>query len=64
MSVGFIDSTCPPESTYAAFNALTCEKKMNHTVSGGHGPTWDKKETSPFNRGKKTMMKYFENYNK
>ncbi len=64
MSVGFIDSTCPPESTYAAFNALTCEKKMNHTVSGAHGPTWDKKETSPFNHGKKTMMKYFENYNK
>jgi len=37
MSVGFIDTTCPPASTYAAYNTLTCEKQMGRSPTSGHG---------------------------
>lgn len=38
MAVGFIDVTCPPASTYAAYNALTTDKrKMIHQPTCGHG---------------------------
>ncbi len=35
VTVGFIDTTCPPTSVYAAFNALTIPKKIHiHTLAG------------------------------
>jgi cephalosporin-C deacetylase-like acetyl esterase len=36
MSVGFIDSVCPPASCYAAYNALQGKKKITHEVRMGH----------------------------
>lgn len=36
MSVGFIDSVCPPSSCYAAFNALTGKKQMFTEPLMGH----------------------------
>ena len=63
MSVGFIDVTCPPAATYAAYNALaTTDKVMNHTVSGAHGPAWDKDEKPVFNHGAKHIVEFFKNY--
>ena len=35
-TVGFIDTTCPPTSVYAAFNALRAEKGMFNDVPSGH----------------------------
>ena len=52
MAVGFIDVTCSPASTYAAYNSLTTKvRQMNHVVTGGHGPVWDKNEQSVFVQG-------------
>lgn len=65
MSIGFIDVTCSPASTYAAYNTLgTTDKVMNHTVSGSHGPAWDKEEKPVFNHGAKNIADFFKNYNK
>ncbi len=35
-TVGFIDTTCPPTSVYAAFNALRAEKGMFNDIPSGH----------------------------
>ena len=49
MAVGFIDVTCPPSTTYAAYNVLgTKDKQMLHTITGGHGARWDKSEIGVF----------------
>ena len=49
MAVGFIDDICSPASTYAAFNTLLVkDKKMVHTITGGHGLVIDKKDTDVF----------------
>jgi cephalosporin-C deacetylase-like acetyl esterase len=37
MSVGFIDTICPPTATYAAYNNIPGKQKvMNHSITGGH----------------------------
>ena len=38
-TVGFIDTTCPPTSVYAAYNALTVPKKMHIDIDAGHTNT-------------------------
>lgn len=38
-TVGFIDTTCPPSSVYAAYNALRTEKEIHHDVAAGHTNT-------------------------
>lgn len=35
-TVGFIDSTCPPSSVYAAYNALPTQKEIFNDVASGH----------------------------
>jgi cephalosporin-C deacetylase-like acetyl esterase len=37
VSVGFVDSTCPPGSVYAAYNAIAAPKRMFHGPRTGHG---------------------------
>ena len=37
VSVGFIDSTCPPSSVYAAYNAIQAPKAIFHGPLTGHG---------------------------
>jgi cephalosporin-C deacetylase-like acetyl esterase len=39
VTVGFIDTTCPPTSVYAAFNALTIPKKIHIDTLAGHKNT-------------------------
>ena len=39
VTVGFIDTTCPPTSVYAAYNALTIPKAMHADVAAGHTNT-------------------------
>lgn len=39
LTVGFIDTTCPPTSVYAAYNALTVPKSMHADVDAGHTNT-------------------------
>ena len=39
VTVGFIDTTCPPTSVYAAYNALTIPKAMHADVASGHTST-------------------------
>lgn len=39
VSVGFIDTTCPPASVYAAWNQITSPKKILPLVTAGHGIT-------------------------
>lgn len=39
VTVGFIDTTCPPTSVYAAYNALTIPKAMHADVLAGHTNT-------------------------
>jgi cephalosporin-C deacetylase len=34
--VGFIDTTCPPTSVYAAYNALKTEKGIYNDIPSGH----------------------------
>jgi cephalosporin-C deacetylase-like acetyl esterase len=36
MTVGFIDTTCPPTSVYAAFNAVNARKDMFDDPASGH----------------------------
>lgn len=36
MTVGFIDTTCPPTTVYAAYNALAGPKQIYHDVRHGH----------------------------
>ncbi len=56
MAVGFIDTVTPPASTYAAYNSLTVRnKRMLHTVTGGHGPLLDKKECCVFDLGREYL---------
>ena len=38
-TVGFIDTTCPPSSVYAAYNALPGRKEIFHDISAGHTNT-------------------------
>jgi cephalosporin-C deacetylase-like acetyl esterase len=45
VTVGFIDTTCPPTSVYAAYNALRVPKKLHFDVLAGHTNT---KEASAF----------------
>ena len=59
MAVGFIDITCSPASTYAAYNSLTtANREMKHVVTAGHGAAWDKKEGSVFGQGGATFNKW------
>lgn len=39
VTVGFIDTTCPPTSVYAAYNALTIPKAIHTDVLAGHTNT-------------------------
>lgn len=39
VTVGFIDTTCPPTSVYAAYNALPITKAMHADVDAGHTNT-------------------------
>jgi cephalosporin-C deacetylase-like acetyl esterase len=35
-TVGFIDTTCPPTSVYAAYNALAAAKEIFNDIPSGH----------------------------
>ncbi len=39
VTVGFIDTTCPPTSVYAAYNALTMPKEIHNDILSGHTST-------------------------
>lgn len=39
VTVGFIDTTCPPTSVYAAYNALTVPKEIHNDILAGHTNT-------------------------
>lgn len=39
VTVGFIDTTCPPTSVYAAYNALTIPKAIHTDILAGHTNT-------------------------
>lgn len=39
VSVGFIDTVCPPTSVYTAYNALTIPKSIHNDVLSGHSST-------------------------
>lgn len=39
VTVGFIDTTCPPTSVYAAYNALNIPKSLHADVDAGHTNT-------------------------
>ena len=39
VTVGFIDTTCPPTSVYAAYNALTIPKSIHADTLSGHTST-------------------------
>ena len=39
VTVGFIDTTCPPTSVYAAYNALPISKAIHADVAAGHTNT-------------------------
>lgn len=38
-TVGFIDTTCPPSSVYAAYNALPTRKEIFNDITAGHTNT-------------------------
>jgi cephalosporin-C deacetylase-like acetyl esterase len=38
-TVGFIDTTCPPTSVYAAYNALPTKKEIFNDIAAGHTNT-------------------------
>ena len=38
-TVGFIDTTCPPTTVYAAYNALGAKKEIFHDIAAGHTNT-------------------------
>ena len=39
VTVGFIDTTCPPSSVYAAYNAAPGKKRIHIDVAAGHTNT-------------------------
>lgn len=39
VTVGFIDTTCPPTSVYAAYNSLSVPKEIHADVAAGHTNT-------------------------
>ena len=39
VTVGFIDTTCPPTGVYAAYNALPIQKEIFNDVKAGHTNT-------------------------
>jgi cephalosporin-C deacetylase-like acetyl esterase len=39
VTVGFIDTTCPPSSVYAAYNAIPGRKQIHMDVAAGHTST-------------------------
>ncbi|MBI5773683.1 MAG: acetylxylan esterase [Verrucomicrobia bacterium] len=39
VTVGFIDTTCPPSSVYAAYNALPGKKEIFNDIAAGHTNT-------------------------
>jgi len=39
VTVGFIDTTCPPSSVYAAYNAVAGKKQVHRDVAAGHTNT-------------------------
>ena len=48
LSVGFIDTICPPTSVYALYNSIPGKKSIINVVTGAHGPVADKREKSVF----------------
>ncbi|MCI5780036.1 MAG: acetylxylan esterase [Lentisphaeria bacterium] len=65
MAVGFIDVTCPPASTYAAYNNLgTADKRMFHTVTGGHGAARDRKERGVFSHSMRDIKPFLKSFGK
>ena len=48
LSVGFVDTICPPTSVYALYNSIPGQKSIVNVVSGAHGPVADKREKSVF----------------
>ncbi|MCI5778804.1 MAG: acetylxylan esterase [Lentisphaeria bacterium] len=48
LSVGFIDTICPPTSVYALYNSIPGEKSIVNVVTGAHGPVADRREKSVF----------------
>ncbi len=38
-TVGFIDTTCPPSSVYAAYNNVSGKKSIHHDPDAGHTST-------------------------
>ncbi len=60
MAVGFIDTTCPPATTYAAYNMLgTKNKTMYHSITGGHGGVIDRKnDRGVFSLGNNDLKKF------
>ena len=59
MAVGFVDPTCPPASTYAAYNTLTCPKKMQHSVTSKHGgKCFDPSELGVFQAWRDDISRY------
>lgn len=63
MSVAFLDVICPPATTYAAYNVLgAADKKISHTITGGHGDRWDKKELGVFSHHMRNIKKFLQNY--
>jgi cephalosporin-C deacetylase-like acetyl esterase len=39
LTVGFIDTTCPPSSVYATYNQLTIPKQIYNDIPSGHANT-------------------------
>lgn len=66
MGVGFIDVTCPPATTYAAYNVLgTTDKKMFHSITGGHGNVLDRKrDKGVFSFGNVETQRFLRNAKK
>ena len=48
LTVGFIDTTCPPTSVYAAYNLINIPKAMYDDIPSGHSQS---KEASAFMQG-------------
>lgn len=53
LTVGFIDTTCPPTSVYAAYNNINVPKAIYDDIPAGHSQT---KEASAFMQG--AVMKH------
>lgn len=62
MAVGFIDTVCPPASTYAVFNRLKSPGKMAHSVTGGHSDEClDPQDTGVFQLWNQGIAEYLQN---